>query len=140
MSRLKKGPRANVIIGKEGERYIALEGASGKLLAAFSPTAKKMLVENGGTVLIIPNGDKKAVLWVYKYMLANEQDPAGLDAFDALPSDVLIRIHLHCAFLKYNPLIQRIEGRLKGNSYGSLPTGDEIQALQKSIPELYQYV
>jgi hypothetical protein len=62
MSRLKKGPRANVMIAKEGERYIALEDASVKLLATFSPTAKNMLVENGGTVLIIPHGDKKAVL------------------------------------------------------------------------------
>jgi hypothetical protein len=72
-------------------------------------------------------------------MLANEQDPAGLDAFDALPSDVLFRIHQHCAFLEYKPLMQRIQGRLKGKFYGSLPTGDDNQALQKSIPELYQH-
>jgi hypothetical protein len=139
MSRLKKGPRANVVIGPEGNHYIALEGASVNLLAHFSPTARNLLLESRGTVLIIPDGDKKAVLWIYKYLQAGEQDPTGLDAFDALTSDTLIHIHTHCAFLEYQPLMQRTEGRLKGKFYGALPSVEEIKAYQKSIPALYKF-
>jgi hypothetical protein len=82
IERLKKGPRANIIVGPDGNRYIGLESASVKLLAHFSQTAQKKLVDERGAVLCIPNGNKKAILWIYKYMQFGEQDPQGLDTSD----------------------------------------------------------
>lgn len=45
LSRLKNGPKANVVIGPDGDRFIGIEGASIKLLAHFSPYAKKKLFD-----------------------------------------------------------------------------------------------
>jgi hypothetical protein len=70
------------VVGPDGNRYIGLEGASVNLLAHFSPTAQKMLIEERGTVLTIPNGNKQAIRWVYKYLWGGEKDPQGLDAFE----------------------------------------------------------
>ena len=70
------------MVGPHGNRYIGLEGASVNLLAHFSPTSQKMLVEERGTVLTIPNGNKQAICWVYKYLQNGEKDPQGLDAFE----------------------------------------------------------
>jgi hypothetical protein len=53
-----------------------------KLLAEFSKTAQKKLVEEHGTVLSIPKGNKQAILWIYKHMQNNEQDPQGLKTFE----------------------------------------------------------
>jgi hypothetical protein len=80
MSRLKKGPRANVMIGKEGERYIALEGASVKLLATFPPTANEVFRKDLGKAIPelldarVKNSDKyyrttknPHVIWAIRY-------------------------------------------------------------------------
>jgi hypothetical protein len=110
-----------------------------KLLAYFSPIAQKKLVDERDTILTIPNGSKKATLWVYKYMQAGEHDPVGLDTFEALDSNTLIVIYQHCDFLGYEPLKKRIYSRLKGKFYNALPTVDEIELYQTSIPKLYEY-
>jgi hypothetical protein len=89
--------------------------------------------------LTIPEGSKKAILWVYKYMQAGEHDPVGMDTFQSLDSGTLTVIYRHCDFLEYEPLKKRIYGRLKGKFYQSLPTVDEIQLYQTSIPGLYDY-
>jgi hypothetical protein len=47
------------------------------------------LIAQRSTVLTIPNGSKKAILWVYKYMQASEHDPKGIDTFKALEYNAL---------------------------------------------------
>jgi hypothetical protein len=44
-----------------------------------------------------------------------------------------------CAFLEYEPLQKRIEGRLRGTFYNALPTVDKIKVYQALIPSLYKY-
>ncbi|EFQ94956.1 hypothetical protein PTT_07202 [Pyrenophora teres f. teres 0-1] len=139
LAELKTGRKANIMIGPKGNRYIALEGVSADLLAHFSGTAHKKLIEEKGTVLTIPNGSKKAVLWIYKYMQAGQRDPQGLETFESLNSDVLVLLYKHCVSLEYALLQHRIYHRLKGSLIESLPTIQEVEQYQTAIPLLYQY-
>jgi hypothetical protein len=90
--------------------------------------------------LTIPNGSKKAILWIYKYMQAGECDIVGLDAFGTLSSSILTVIYQHCDFLEYESLKRRVYSRLKGKFYNVLPTVQEIEFYQTSIPELYEHL
>ncbi|KAG9190806.1 hypothetical protein G6011_08894 [Alternaria panax] len=139
LAELKKGPKVNIVVGLDDNRYIGLESASVKLLAHFSPTAQKKLVNEQGTILTIPNGSKKAILWVYKYMQAGEHDPVGLETFSALDSNTLAVLYQHCHFLEYKSLKRRIYSRLKGKLYKVLPTVHEMELYQTLIPKLYEH-
>lgn len=68
LASLKNGPKPNVIIGPDGDRFIGIEGASIWLLAHFSPYAKKKLLDERASNLSIPNGSKQTIQWIYKYM------------------------------------------------------------------------
>ncbi|RMZ66461.1 hypothetical protein GMOD_00001797 [Pyrenophora seminiperda CCB06] len=140
LAELKKGRKASIMVGPDGNRFIALEGVSVNLLAYFSVTAHKKLVEERATVMMIPNGSKKAVSWIYRFMQAGERDIEGLETFESLNSDLLILLYQHCAFLQYGPLMERILQRLKGKFIESLPTIQEIELYQTAIPPLYQHV
>ncbi|KAI4641115.1 hypothetical protein J4E93_007993 [Alternaria ventricosa] len=133
----RKGPKANIVIGPDNNRYIGLESASVNLLAHFSPVARKKLIEERATVLTIPNGSKDAIRWIYKYIQAGERDPIDTSTFEALNSDALIVMYKHCEFLEYDSLKKRIFGRLKSKFYHTLPTVDEIKQYQNAIPALY---
>lgn len=139
LAELKKGRKANFMIGPSDNRFIALEGVSVNLLAHFSGRAHKKLIEERGSVLTIPTGSKKAVSWIYKYMLAGQRDPQGLETFESLNSNAVVLLYRHCAFLDYAPLMTRIYQRLKGKFVQSLPTTQEIELFQAAIPSLYQY-
>ncbi|KAI4915253.1 hypothetical protein J4E85_010377 [Alternaria conjuncta] len=136
----RKGPKANIVIGPDDNRYIGLESASVNLLAHFSPVARKKLIEERATVLTIPDGSKNAIRWIYKYMQAGERDPMDTDTFEALNSDALITMYKHCELLEYDSLKKRIFNRLKSKFYHSLPTIDEIKQYQNAIPALYDCV
>ncbi|KAI4950735.1 hypothetical protein J4E91_004620 [Alternaria rosae] len=133
----RKGPKATIVIGPDDDRYIGLESASVNLLAHFSPVARKKLIEERGTVLIIPDGSKNSIRWIYKYMQAGEREPIDMGTFEALNSDALIVMYKHCDFLKYDSLKKRIFNRLKRKFCHTLPTVDEIKRYQHSIPALY---
>ncbi|KAL1797543.1 hypothetical protein ACET3X_004149 [Alternaria dauci] len=137
---LKKGPKVNIVVGHDDNRYIGLENASVKLLAHFSPTAQKKLVEEQRKILAIPNGSKKVIICIYKYMQAGEHDVAGQESFEALQPSTLTTIYQHCEFLEYESLKKRIYNRLKGRFYKALPTVQEIEFYQTSIPELYEHL
>ncbi|EDU39566.1 conserved hypothetical protein [Pyrenophora tritici-repentis Pt-1C-BFP] len=122
LASLKTGRKANIMIGPEGNRYIAVERVSVDLLAHFSRTAHKKLIEENETILTIPNGSKKAIFWIYKYMQADQRNPQDLETFESLNSH------------------NRIYQRLKGSLIESLPTIQEIELYQTAIPPLYQYV
>jgi hypothetical protein len=47
------------------------------------------LIAQRSTVLTIPNGSKKAILWVYKYLQTSEHNLVGMDTFEALESNAL---------------------------------------------------
>ncbi|KAL6709351.1 hypothetical protein ACN47E_001758 [Coniothyrium glycines] len=139
LAELKKGPRTNILIGPDGDRFIGLEGTSSNLLAHFSHFAKKKLLEEGTTVLCIPNGSKSAIVWIYKYMSSGEQDPSDLTPFEDFSFDDLVLLYQHCAFLEFNTLRTRIVSRLKRNYLTSLPSVKHIQLFQSCVPELYEY-
>lgn len=137
--RLKKGPKANILIGPNGDRFIGLEGASVNLLAHFSPYAQKKLIEERGTVLHIPNGCKNAIVWIYRYMQAGEADPEHLESFADLTFDRLALLYQHCAVLEYESLMMRTIGRLKGKFHDSLPSVDEIKLFASRVPPLFAF-
>jgi hypothetical protein len=101
--------------------------------------AKKELIEERNKVLTIPDGSKIAIRWIYKYMQAGERDPEGLKTFAALDSDILVVMYTHCKFLGYDSLEKRIFNHLRAKYYQSLPTVDEIERYQTSIPALYDH-
>jgi hypothetical protein len=137
LTALKKGSKANVIIGPDGDCYIGIEGASINLLVHFSPHAKKELQDEGATNLWIPNGSKGSIRWIYKYMQAGEADTEDQEQFESLSFDKLGSVYAHCAFLEYQPLMDRAFGRLKGKFHASLPAVHEIKTLQVFIQPLY---
>jgi hypothetical protein len=137
LAELKKGSKANVIIGPNGDRYIGIEGASINLLAYFSPHAKKKLQDEGATNLWIPDGSKASIRWIYKYMQAGEADVKDQEKFESLSFDKLVSVYAHCAVLEYQPLMDRAFGRLKGKIYTSLPSVHEIKALEAFVAPLY---
>ncbi|KAF1843123.1 uncharacterized protein K460DRAFT_418246 [Cucurbitaria berberidis CBS 394.84] len=139
LQQLKKGPKANIVVGPDGDRYIALENASTNLLAYFSPYAQKKLIEERGTILYIPNGSKNALIWIYKYMQAGQADPERLESFAGLTFDKLVLLYQQCAFLDYKSLMARIIGRLKGKFYDSLPSVDEIKLFATSVPPMHAF-
>ncbi|KAF2024937.1 hypothetical protein EK21DRAFT_117265 [Setomelanomma holmii] len=61
---LKKGPKTNVVIGPKGDPIIGIEGVSIKLLAHFSPWAKKKLIDDKAVNLCIPNGSREQIRWI----------------------------------------------------------------------------
>jgi hypothetical protein len=61
LARLKNGPKTNVMIGPDGDRFIGIEGASITLMAHFSPYATKKLLDERASNLCIPNGYKKTI-------------------------------------------------------------------------------
>jgi hypothetical protein len=139
LARLKNGPKANVIIGQDGDRFIGIEGASIWLLAHFSPYAKKKLLDERASNLSIPNGSKQTIQWIYKYMQAGEIDAHDQDKFEWLSVDSLVLLYTHSAFLEYKSLMDRALGRLKGKYYDVLPTVDEIKTFQVCVPPLYDH-
>jgi hypothetical protein len=121
------GPKVNVVIGPDGDRFISLEGASINLLAHFSPHAKKKLLDEGATNLCIPNGSQQPIRWICKYMQAGEIDALNQEKFESLSFDSLVSLYTHSAFLGYQSLMDRTIGRLKSKYYDSLPTIDGIK-------------
>jgi hypothetical protein len=73
-------------------------------------------------------------------MQAGERDVVGLDAFETLSSSILTVIYQHCDFLEYESPKRRVYSRLKGKFYNVLPTVQEIEFYQTSIPELYEHL
>lgn len=138
-NRLKKGPRANILIGPDGGYHIGLEGVAVALLAHFSPYAKHVLVEECGTTLCVPDGSKEPLRWIYKYMQAGEADPEGEMTFEQLSVDCLISLWTHSAALYYQPLMDRVVGRLKGHYLDALPTITEIKLFAEFVPPLYDH-
>jgi hypothetical protein len=138
-ARLKNGPRVNVIIGPDGDRFIGIEGASINLMAHFSPYAKKTLLDERASTLSILNGSKQTIQWIYKYMRAGDIDAHGQEKFESLSVDSLVLLYTHSAFLEYMSLMDRAFGRLKGQYYDSLPTVDEIKTFQVCVPPLYEH-
>ncbi|KAH5089878.1 hypothetical protein HBH71_155850 [Parastagonospora nodorum] len=136
---LKKGPKASIIVGPDDDHFIGLEGVSISLISHFSPYAKKKLIEERTGKLCIPNGSKLPVRWIYKYMQAGEKDPDDEDTFEQLPFDSLVLLYTHSAFLQYEPLLDRIVGRLKGKYHSALPTIEEITTFSAFIPPLLDY-
>jgi hypothetical protein len=137
--RLKKGPRTNIVIGPDNDRYIGLEGASIHLLAHFSPYAKKKLIDERSTVLTILNGSKKAIHWTYKYMQSAESNPQNLEPFADLCTTALIHLYQTSVLLEYTALQHRVFGRLKSKLRTALPSAEEMNIYQTSIPELFDY-
>ena len=138
-NRLKKGPKANVLIGPDGDRFIGLEGASVSLLAHFSSYAKQKLIVERAATLCIPNGSKKPITWIYKYMRAGEKDAEDQETFETLAFDNLVLLYTHSAFLQYQHLMDRIVGRLKGKYYDALPSVDDLKTFSAFVPPLYDY-
>jgi hypothetical protein len=137
--RLKKGPRANVLVGLEGDYFIGLEGVSVNLLAYYSPYAKQKLVDERAKAFVVPNGYKEPMVWIYKYMQAGEKDPQGLQTFESLSFDDLAMLHRHAARLQYGDLMGRIVGRMKGKFKDELPSVRELKTFKDAIPPLYEY-
>jgi hypothetical protein len=101
--------------------------------------AKKKLIEEHSAVFTIPDDSKDAVRWIYKYMQAGERVPEGLETFASLHSGILVVMYTHCKFLGYDSLEKRIFNHLRAKYYQSLPTVEEIERYQTSIPMLYDY-
>jgi hypothetical protein len=139
VQRLKKGPRANILVGLEGDYFIGLAGVSSNLLAYHSPYAKQKLVDERATTLCIPNGYKKLMVWMYKYMQAGEKDPQGLQTFESLSFDDLSMLHKHASLLQYRDLMGRVVGRMKGEYKDRLPSVEELKVFKDAIPPLYEY-
>ena len=72
-------------------------------------------------------------------MQAGEKDPADEDTFEQLPFDRLVLLYTHSAFLQYEPLVDRVVGRLKGKYHGALPTIEEITTFSAFVPPLLDY-
>jgi hypothetical protein len=139
-NRLKKGPKANIVIGRDGDRFIGLEGASVNLLAHHSPYAKKKLLDEGATVLCIPDGPKQPIQWIYKYMQGAETDAQKQVAYESLSFDNLVSVYTHSAVLEYQSLKDRVAGHLKDKYNITLPTVKEMQTLQTSVRPVYEHV
>jgi hypothetical protein len=139
LAELKKGPKTALLVGPDGDHFIAIEGASINLLAQFSPYAKKKLVEERNTTFCIPNGSKQPIRWIYKYMQAGETGPQGEDAFEKLSFDNLVLLYTHSAFLQYQHLMGRVVGRLKGKYHDSLPCVGELKTFTAFVPPLLKY-
>lgn len=108
LDRLKKGPRANIIIGPDGDCFIGIEGVAVNLLAHFSPYAKQVLIDERATTLCIPDGAKVPLRLIYKYMQAGETNPKGEMAFEELFVDCLISLYSHSTTLYYQHLMDRV--------------------------------
>jgi hypothetical protein len=108
-------------------------------MAHFSPYAKKKLLDERASNLCIPNGYKKTIQWIYKYMQAGGTDAPGQEKIEWLPVDSLVLLYTHSALLGYESLMDGVFRRLKGKYYDSLPTVDEIKMFQVCIPPLYEH-
>jgi hypothetical protein len=139
LAELKKGPTATILIGSDGDRYVGLEGGSVSLLAHFSPLAKKKLVDERGTHLVIPNGSKQPLTWIYKYMRAGEKVADDQPKFETLSVDQLVLLYTHSAFLEYQHLMDRVVGRVKAKYHASLPSVEELQTFAAFVPPLFDY-
>lgn len=137
---LKKGLKVNILVGADGDRHIGIEGAWVALITHFSQYAKEQLLKDKSSVLVIPNGCKDPVVWIYRYMFAGENNPQGLKTFQELSLEDLILIYRHCSFLEYQTLMDRIIGRLKGMYCKVLPSVEDIKVFTTLIPALYTQV
>jgi hypothetical protein len=90
--------------------------------------------------LVIVDGSKTPVKWIYKYMLAGENDPEGLDKFDDLAIADLVLIYSHCAVLEYQPLMDRILARLHEKLFYSLPDVPTIKNIAIFAPSVNKLV
>ncbi|KAF2125899.1 hypothetical protein P153DRAFT_408813 [Dothidotthia symphoricarpi CBS 119687] len=140
LTELKKGSKVNIMVGADNDRFIGLEGASVNLLAHYSPYAKQKILKDHASALVIPNGSKTSIVWIYKYMFAGENDSQGLKPFSQLSVDELTSLHHHCAFLEYQPLMNRIVGRLKSIFCAILPSVEDFRIFEVAIPDLYTQV
>jgi hypothetical protein len=90
--------------------------------------------------LVIVDGSKTPVKWIYKYMLAGEKDPEGLDKFDDLAIADLVLIYSHCTVLEYQPLMDRILARLHEKLFYSLPDVPTIKNIAIFAPSVNKLV
>ena len=111
MIRLKSGPRANIIVGPANNRYVGIEGAYVNLLNHYCTHAKEKLADGNATTLTI-QGSKQNIVWIYKYMLASEKNPEGLQSFEELDIAELVMMYSICVSLGYQQLMDQIFTRL----------------------------
>ncbi|KAF2259251.1 hypothetical protein CC78DRAFT_592515 [Lojkania enalia] len=134
--KLKSGATTCIFVGPKGDQFIGVEGAYVKVLAHFSGLAKQKLVVEHGSRLSIPDGSKSVVVWIYKYMLAGEKDPKGLQRFKDLTIQDLVKLYSHCAVMEYSSLHEKASKRLEYKLCTVVPDVQSIRNISAFIPSL----
>jgi hypothetical protein len=138
--RLKSGPRVHIFVGPADDQFIGVEGAYINILTHYSKYAKTKLLAERVPGLVIVDGSKTPVKWIYKYMLVGENDPEGLEKFDDLAIADLVLVYSHCAVLEYQPLMDRILARLHKKLFYSLPDVPTIKNIAIFAPSVNKLV
>lgn len=132
------------MIGKDGDYYVAIEGAWSNVLSYYSLIAKDHLAESPTcTRIILPNADKKIVKWIYGYMMAGEADLVNDLEFDNLGLTQLITTYAHASALNFKSLMKRSSARIcflfkeaEKLPVPKMPSTSTMQDLMVSAPHL----
>lgn len=129
LAKLKSGRTVNIYLGTPGDEYIIIESAFVSLLCHYSGYCTKVLGSDGTTRLAIPLRDRNIILFIYRWMLAGEQNSPikGALPFEALKLPDLISLYRHCIFLDYGSLMEKTTDRLEFKLKQVFPTVDQLR-------------
>ncbi|KAF2713029.1 hypothetical protein K504DRAFT_530099 [Pleomassaria siparia CBS 279.74] len=140
LAKLKTGRKTHLFVGPSGEQYVGVEDAYVKVLAHYSNYAKKKLLDDRASGLVIIDGAKITIKWIYKYMLAGETDPDDQTKFEDLNIAELVIIYSHCVVLEYPGLMDRILLRLREKLFNALPDVSTIKNINTFAPVMNDMV
>ncbi|KAF2502704.1 hypothetical protein BU16DRAFT_533031 [Lophium mytilinum] len=135
-TRLKTGQKVSIVVGDPGNQYIAIEAAYAKVLSHYSQYMKQVLATDHSPRLIIPRGDKNVLLFIYRWMLAGEQNSNARNAlkFEDLRLPDLIALYYHCVFLEYHSLKEKTCARLEWKLKSVIPTIEQLSVILAYTP------
>ncbi|KAF2805019.1 uncharacterized protein BDZ99DRAFT_501914 [Mytilinidion resinicola] len=135
-SKLKTGRKVSVVVGDPGNQYIAIEAAYVKVLSHYSHYLKQALASDHSSRLFIPCGDKNVLLFIYRWMLAGEQNSNAKNAlkFEDLRLPDLITLYYHCVFLEYHSLREKTCARLEWKLKSVIPTIEQLSVILAYTP------
>ncbi|KAF1958117.1 hypothetical protein CC80DRAFT_591903 [Byssothecium circinans] len=135
-AKLKTGKRANLVVGSEGDTFIAVENAYVNLLCHHWGLAKKQLSTGTSNALVIKDGVKPIMQWIYKYMLCGEKDTECHVTLEKLSPADLCKLYYHAKYVEYTALERRIFGLVRAGLREDFPTPATIRNVYEIVPEL----